>query len=154
MIFDHISNIEKYRNLPWLYGALEAMQPTNAESFIPGQIVIDEQTLFLNCNAYTSKPESECFFETHKDYIDVHFMIEGEEIIAHNDMSSLRESKPYIQDDDVSLYKGNIQTQFVLKAGWFVVFMPGEPHLVGLHTANKNVPVKKIVAKVAQHLAA
>ena len=154
MIFDHISNKEKYRSWPWLYGALEALQPVTTETFEPGQIVIEEKTLFLNCNTYSSKLEVDCFFESHKQYIDVHFMVSGEEIIGHNEDNDLEVIRPYEEEDDATLYKGKILTQFVLKAGWFAVFLPGEPHLVGLCSGGHCLPVKKIVAKVAGHLAA
>lgn len=153
MIFDHISNKEKYRGLPWLYGALEAMAPVSSEKFEPGQVVIDGKTLFLNCNAYNNKLESDCFFESHKEYIDVHLMVSGEEIIGHNEESLLEVTRAYDAEGDATVYQGNIQTQFVLKAGWFAVFLPGEPHLVGLPCGDDSVPVKKIVAKVAGHLA-
>lgn len=153
MIFDHISNKEKYRGLPWLYGALEAMEPVTTDTFEPGQMVIDEKTLFLNCNAYNSKLEADCFFESHKEYIDVHLMVSGEEVIGHNEEGLLEVTQPYDAEGDAILYQGKIQTQFVLKAGWFAVFLPGEPHLVGLKLGDDSVPVKKIVAKVAGHLA-
>ncbi len=153
MILDHISNKEKYRCLPWLYSALEAMASITPETFEPGQIIIDEKNLFLNCNVYHSKRESEAFFEAHKTYIDVHLIISGEEIIGHNDESRLNETNPYNEEGDATLYKGAVETQLVLKQGWFAVFLPGEPHMVGLQTGDDSVQVQKIVAKVAGHLA-
>lgn len=153
MILDHISNKEKYRHLPWLCRALEAMAPVTPETFAPGQVVIDGKMLFLNCNAYDSKVVEDCFFEAHREYIDVHLIVSGEEIIGHNEPSALEITQPYDEEGDAELYQGNIQTQLALKPGWFAVFLPGEPHLVGLRSG-ESVPVQKIVAKVAGHLAA
>lgn len=153
MIFDHISNIEKYRHLPWLYSALEAMAPITADDFQPGVVEVDGRTLFLNCNAYDTKAESEAFFEAHQRYIDVHFMTSGEEIIGHNDMICLEEIMAYDSEQDTSLYKGIVETRFFMKRGWFAVFLPGEPHMVGLQTGIDSVSVQKIVAKVDGHLA-
>lgn len=153
MIFDHISNKERYRHLPWLHDALTRMESITAQDFNPGQIVIEENVLLLNCNAYQSRPESECFFEAHQKYIDVHFLISGEELIGHTDSAWLEETQAYDAEGDAVLYKGRIESHLKLVPGWFAVFVPGEPHLVGLQVAETSVAVNKIVAKVIHHLA-
>ena len=49
MIFDHISNKDKYRSLPWLYGALEAMAPELAADIVDRGITANRKlTAFLS----------------------------------------------------------------------------------------------------------
>ena len=148
MIIDHIRNKAKYQAVPWLLEALEAMESITETDFQPGQIIIDEDRLFLNCIAYNSKKQEECFFESHEKYTDVHFILAGEETLGHTEVNQLKTIREYLSEDDAELYEGSIETQIKMTPGWFAVFLPNEPHLVGLQVDNA-IAVKKIVAKVA-----
>ncbi len=154
MIFDHIDNRAKYRHIPWLFDTLEAMLEVTEQNFSAGKIALDGELRFLNCNDYHSKPEAEAFFEAHKTYIDIHMLVAGAERIGHNAMTELEETQAYNQKDDYALYRGAVKSQFALKPGWFLVLMPGEPHMVGLNPEHSSVPVKKIVAKIAESVLA
>ena len=83
MILDTISNAKNYEALsPRLTEALRAAAAYPTDPYVVGRTELDGDNLFLLANSYETKPlNEESLLEAHRKYIDVMYMVEGEEII-------------------------------------------------------------------------
>ena len=100
---------------------------------------------FVNVIEYDTK-ESDGIFEAHKKYIDIQYVISGEEKVLWAEKIDL-ETTPYLVEKDRSLGLVNKPEQLALSDGILCVFVPEEAHKVGL-TLNAVVKVKKAVFKI------
>jgi len=111
------------------------------------KIGIDENNFGLE-QVYTSKKREECFFESHRQYIDVQFILEGEEIIEVCDSSLLEISTPYSKEMDLIKYKDTKQSSLIrLTKGDVAIFYPEDAHMPCVCT-DTCVKVIKTVVKV------
>ena len=101
---------------------------------------------FVNVIEYETK-ESDGIFEAHEKYVDIQYVIIGEEKILWAEKID-SETTPYKSDKDRSLGLVNEPEQSVLSNGTLCVFVPKEAHKVGL-TLSAITNVKKAVFKIA-----
>lgn len=147
MLFDSIQNRENYKDHPLIYQALDylsRLQP--GELPAPGTILIPD-ILFCNPVTLTSKPETECIFEAHQKYMDLHYIVEGVEGIATADISALKTVKPYDEQKDISFLDGKEDGRYDLKPGQFMVCWPNDAHKVAI-MQEKPGHIKKVVFKI------
>ena len=109
--------------------------------------------VFANVQSYVTKPFSEGFFETHKTYIDLQFIWEGEELIYTPTVATenLEQTSPYQAERDAAFYRLSADGEnFRLKvpAGMFVILLPGEVHAPSIRTGSVGANVRKIVLKI------
>ena len=99
---------------------------------------------YVNVFEYDTK-ENDGVFEAHKEYIDIHFVIIGEEKILWSD-KYLEETKTYQADGDYSL--GTVANPSVveMKEG-LCLFEVDEPHKAGV-CLKDGCHVKKAVFKI------
>ena len=116
------------------------------ENFNPGKYQIDGDNIFFEIHEeITTKPE-EKFFEAHKEYLDIHITLTGEEWFGHAMIKQLKEAKPYDESTDTAYYIGEgLYNQ--APAGHFILFMPEDAHKCGIYFNNKGA-VKSLVLKV------
>ena len=127
------------------FGEMKRILECGAED---GKIVLDGDSLFINVQSYTSKPESDCGFEAHKKYIDIQLILEGEEIIGYESADKLTLTKEYDGSADYMLYALNGEYDKVrLTRGDFVILFTEEPHAPAI-AADTPAPVRKAVVKV------
>lgn len=150
MILDQFNNADFYCNImPRITEALEKMKDYSADNFPQGRVELDGENLFLLFNSYETHSPETAVLEAHQKYIDVMYMVQGEEIIFVKSTQMLSEiTKPYDNDKDVLLAKLDSDTTPVrLTQGSFVVLFPQDAHAPGcFETAPAKI--KKIIAKV------
>ncbi len=150
MILDTIQNAKQYAGLnPDVDRVLEAMQAYTPDNYPGGRIELDGSRLFMLLNSYETHELGDNLSEAHRQYLDVMYMVEGEETIYVKPTAQLqcvtREYDPAIEallaktDADV--------TPVLLRAGSFVVLFPQDAHTPACH-ANGPCQVKKIIGKV------
>ncbi|MFC2145638.1 YhcH/YjgK/YiaL family protein [Actinomycetota bacterium] len=87
--------------------------------------------------------------ESHRKYIDLQYILYGEEKIGYADYTSPKmQLKEYNGGNDIELFS-RIENEsfFILKKGMFAVFFPEDVHRPGL--TNKEVRgVRKIIFKI------
>ncbi len=111
-----------------------------------GRITIDGADLYINiADATLVKPETQKL-EVHREYIDVHFPLSGEEIVgwtALNDVKSESEA-PFDAENDFALYAEPAATYFTARPGSFYVMYPEDAHapIIG------QGKLRKAIAKV------
>jgi YhcH/YjgK/YiaL family protein len=99
---------------------------------------------FVNIFEYETK-ENDNVFETHKAYVDIHYVIIGTEKILWAD-KYLRVLKSYQADGDYSLGTVN-EPKELTQIGDLCVFLPDEPHKAGV-ILYETTKVKKAVFKI------
>jgi len=104
---------------------------------------------YYNVDEYITKPQQECVFESHRRFIDIQYLVKGEELIYKSDVSEHTPSTPYNEERDVIFYQDTPSAQPVhLKAGEFCVFYPQDGHKASVRVGEPGCAVKKVVFKV------
>lgn len=98
---------------------------------------------------YATKVRADGFFESHRKYVDVQVVVEGEEIIEVIDAAGIGAKDPYQPDRDLVTYQdAAAATPVRLRAGEAAVFFPVDVHMPGLRPAAGPGLVRKTVVKV------
>lgn len=100
---------------------------------------------YVNIFEYETKDSDEVF-ESHKKYIDVQYVIIGEETVLWGN-SYNEEIKAYQEEDDYSLGKIEKSNAIILNKHMLAIFLPNEPHKAGIKI-NKISKIKKAVFKI------
>ena len=151
MIYDKISNLEAYVGISEdIRLGLEWLRDVNPDIEI-GVYVLSPRVKAI-VSEYTTKEINENGYEAHRDWIDVQYVIKGEEHIRCLPLENLTESLPYNASKDAAFYvehslKG---LELAIGNGFFAVFFPQDGHMSGLMIERKK-KVKKVVVKVAIH---
>jgi len=112
------------------------------------KIDLDEDNFGLE-QVYNSRDRDNCFFESHKQYIDVQFILEGEEVIEVANSDELTIDMEYDNDMDLIKYKSTPNSSIIkLKKGDVAIFYPEDAHMPCVKL-NSTTKVVKTVVKVA-----
>lgn len=110
-----------------------------------GRIELKGDELFINNVNPECLPADKQVLELHRDYIDVHILLEGAERIGWKAIEDLTtEVKPYEKEGDCALYS-DVPTAFVdLLPGQFAIVYPEDPHapIIGMGK------IRKLIGKV------
>lgn len=147
MIYDSLKNKENYKYFPALYQALEYLDSLPDLELPAPKVFLNGDRLFCSSVTFISKPEDQCLYEAHRNYIDLHFIVRGIEKIATSDICSLTTTIPYVPEKDIEFLKGNADGYYELKPGQFMVCFPTDAHKVAM-MKEKPAEVEKIVFKI------
>lgn len=112
------------------------------------KIDLDENNFALE-QTYSSKDRENCFFESHRKYIDVQFILKGEEIIEVDNIKNLKINFEYDENMDLIKYNdSNFSSSIKLKNGDIAIFFPDDAHMPCIKVT-KSIKVIKTVVKVA-----
>lgn len=150
MIFDKIENAGAYANIcPGINRVLAEARKITAEGYTPGRVELDGDALFMNVCAYDTESPEDALMEAHRQYLDVMYMVEGEETIYVKSTDELtnvtQEYNPEIEALLATLDAD--ATPIRLTTGHFVVLFPQDAHAPACDTEKRNA-VKKIIGKV------
>ena len=151
MIFDSIENAKLYYGLhEGIAKVLGQVKDYTADNYPDGRVEIDGDNVFLNTTPYTTVVKESPTFEAHRKYIDVMYMVEGEEIIYVNPTSKLSDiTQEYCEEKDVLLAGPEADAIPVrIKSGQFVILFPQDAHAPSCAADNTPMLVKKIIGKV------
>lgn len=112
----------------------------------PGKHPIDGDNVYASVTYDSTKDFDKSKWESHKKYIDLQYVISGEEKIGAEPVSHLKVTEPYNEEKDVAHYDGPGKI-YVAKPGTFFLFFPGMAHRPNI-TAGGNKPDQKIVIKI------
>lgn len=151
MILDTINHAGQYTGLnARLDTALNAMKAYTPDNYPGGKIELDGENLFLLLNSYETHAASGALCEAHRKYLDVMYMVEGEETIYVKPTEQLLSvTQPYSSNIDALLGQTDANaTPVRLTAGSFLVLFPQDAHTPACDTESRHT-VKKIIGKVA-----
>ena len=98
---------------------------------------------------FESKARVEGFFESHRKYIDVQVVVEGEELMELADIARMKIRQPYDAERDLIVYEDNADA-CVLRVfpGQVAVYFPVDVHMPTLRVRATPVLVRKTVVKI------
>lgn len=151
MIFSDLSHIrEQIRMTPHFEQAFQFLGRPDLAALPDGRAAIDGDNVYAEVQSYATKPQSAAKYEAHRRYIDVQFVVSGEEFIGCAPIEKLNLTTPYHQEHDYLL--GDVAagdaTLVRLQAGQFAVLYPSDAHAPRL-AIDAPTQVKKIVVKVS-----
>lgn len=110
-----------------------------------GKIVLEGDDLFINNVAPEGVAREKQPLEIHREYIDVHILLEGKETIGWKAIEDLKcELKPYEKEGDCALYSDCPTTYVDLQPGEFVIVFPEDPHAPAIGEGK----IRKLIAKI------
>ncbi len=98
--------------------------------------------------SYMTKDRSECFWETHRKYIDIQVHLDGIEQMEHVDFSKLKVKFDYDETKDLIVYEDiEISNKIVMQPNDIAIYFPNDAHMGLPMYKNKASRVFKTVIK-------
>lgn len=154
--FGNLDNIQKQLNHKAFQVAFRYLEKIS-DDFLDlkeGECIKEMITddIFVLKQAYYTKNREDCFFESHKKYIDIQYMVKGEEIMDVSDIENLNLITPYDKNTDFIKYDGNKNiSSLCIKEKELAIFFPEDGHQPCIKT-DKSVLVYKAVIKIPNQL--
>jgi biofilm protein TabA len=116
------------------------------KTLAPGKYPIDGTNVFASITEDPSKDFDKTQWESHRKYIDLQYVITGEEKMGKYPFTKLVVTKPYDETKDVANYSGDGEI-YTVPSGTFMIFFPANAHRPNI-TPGGNKLVKKLVIKI------
>jgi biofilm protein TabA len=151
MLTCNVKNLqEQIRENEGFQRAIDFLSQIDIDNISLGKIDLDGENVYVRIMEYKTLPFEEVEFEAHKKYIDIHYVINGEEAIWVIDSEKLIEVDEYDSEEDIYCGKPNstdMVSKIILSKGDLAVFYPSDAH------APKGIvvystKVKKMVIKI------
>lgn len=126
--------------------AFAFMRDQDLSSLKPGKYEIDGEKVYAMVTDAPSKTFEQSAWESHRKYIDIQYVIKGEEKIGVVPLSKATVSRPYDENKDSANYTADGE-YYIAKPGTFFLFFPNDVHRPNIKVDGYDV-VKKLVIKV------
>lgn len=149
MILGSINDFDEEWFSPLINKALKHIKRIEWSNVKPGNYEIDGDDMFASVQEVTTINKTEKMAERHSQYIDLQYLVSGEETIyvaPPSEKNVINENK--IESDDVLLYsKVQNESELNLTPGMFTILSPNDIHTPGCSNKEK-MKIKKVVIKV------
>ena len=149
MFFSNIAIAEKYNYLDEKFTvAYRWLAETDLKALPVGSYPLLGNQVVASVQEYTTEPAEKRFFESHKLYFDIQYMLEGEEMlgVCKTEGLVLREA---IEANDLYFYEEpDMSGAVLLKEGDFIVVAPEDAHKPRC-AAGEPAAVRKVLVKIA-----
>ena len=127
--------------------AFAFLKNTDLANIALGRIELGNE-MYATVSEYSPKDRDSALFEVHKKYIDIQWIISGEELIDIAQLKDMTITKPYDSENDIAF--GTVPDYSELKTTpeRFYIFFPADAHRPALKAGNDSASVRKIVVKV------
>jgi YhcH/YjgK/YiaL family protein len=146
MILDTLNNAARYaglkKGLSEGFGFLD--QPGLAE-LEDGKYEISGDLVFAIVQRGPLRSIEDGRLEGHRNYIDIQYVIRGDESMGWSPRSALPESGHYDAEKDLEFFEGAPQALIKVPPGSFAVFLPSDAHMPLIGSGEYH----KVVVKVA-----
>ena len=109
---------------------------------------IDGDNVYATVSEYMSKNEEDAKFEAHRKYIDLQYVISGEEMMGVAAKADIKEIlEPYDPSKDIEFMTVSHFREYKATPDRFFIFFPSDIHRPGLKVGENSL-VRKLVVKV------
>lgn len=146
MIVGNLGHTERYECLhPSLKKLFDFVNSANFDALPLGRVDVDGDNLYvmnLDINGVSSQGQP---LEAHRDYMDVHILLDGEEQIGWKDIEDVRSfTQPYNPAADCALSADPPAFYANLRPGQFALMWPDDAHAPGVGKGR----IRKLVGKL------
>ena len=111
------------------------------------KIVLDENCFVLE-QSYITKNKENCLFESHRKYIDIQYMFEGDEIMEVENVNNLEVSSIYDEKLDYAKHFQSKNSSILkIKENELAIFYPNDAHMPCIKMG-ENKKIIKAVFKI------
>lgn len=105
------------------------------------------EDMFVLKQAYFTKNRDECFFESHRKYIDIQYMVKGAEIMDVTSINNLQIVNNYDDKTDFIKYENKSEniSNLLIKEKELAIFYPTDAHQPCIKTDEKKLIYKAVV---------
>ncbi len=147
MIIDKLINSHLYETLsPRIKRAFAYLHQTDFNATPDGKYEIDGNNIYAVVQQYSTKTKEQGKWEAHRQYIDIQYIIQGEEMIGYSHLSRLVPGE-YDPARDVVFLAGDGNC-LPLASGEFMLLYPEDAHMPCI-AIDAPSAVKKVVVKIA-----
>ena len=126
--------------------AFTYLRETDFSNVKPGKYAIDGENVFALVSEGPTKELDKTLWEAHKNYQDIHFVINGKEKIGITPVASATISKEYDAEKDIAFFTSKGKYYVSSPDNFFIVFTQ-DAHRPGVKADGADA-VKKVVIKV------
>ena len=127
--------------------ALDYIQNLDKSTLTPGKHEVNDE-FFYNYMEYEAKEPTDSIYEAHKNYVDIQYIVEGQERVDVSFEAYMELDTPYDAEKDIMFFKNPTESfSRILGADEYIIVLPHELHKPG-QKVGENGNVKKIVGKV------
>lgn len=150
MIFGHISCENSFIFPLYIQKGLDFLRNTDFTKHKVGKIPLEGEQLFAELIETTTKKIAQSNPEIHKKYIDIHYLISGQEYIGTMpDLGGNIISENLMPKHDIAFYKSVKHETFIeMFPGSYVVFFPQDVHRP-CACIEEETFIRKVVVKIA-----
>jgi len=124
------------------------IQSLNINELTVGKYEVDEM-FYYTVQKYETKHSELCKFESHRKYVDIQFIVQGEELMEVAHKATLKKETLYDEENDVEFWeKPEFAMQIVLKKDGYIVLYPENAHKGCISLGDEPTCVKKVVGKI------
>jgi YhcH/YjgK/YiaL family protein len=147
-VTDYVEFAKQYHaNEDYWNKAFAFLNDHKLDTLRAGRYVIDGDHVFAIITDAQTKDTSQVAWESHRKYIDLHYVIRGKEKIGMASVKTAKVVKAYDDSRDAANY--NVEGQYyVAMPGEFFLFFPGDAHRPGIK-ADGTDSDKKLVIKIS-----
>ncbi len=139
---------KQYHARPDLWKATFEFLKQDLTKLVPGKYNIIEKDVFASISDYQTKLPEDAKWEAHRKYIDLQFVIFGEEQMGILPLEKTVQPQAYNETKDLIFFghsKGDI---YMASKAHFFLFFPSDAHRPGI-CIQESKEVRKLVIKIA-----
>jgi len=128
MIVDKIENASLYNSISsQIAKALKILGSKEIGGAAEGRHEVEGSKLFYLVQRYSTKPRNQGQMEVHKKYIDIQFVLDGQESIFVENLSACKLASEYNENNDAAMYEVPKNFSEICMSGSSGTSRPGSP---------------------------
>jgi len=139
---------KQYQAKPELWKAVFEFMKQDLAALEIGKYPLVDGQLTAIVSEYDSKEPENAKWEAHRKFIDLQYVISGEEKMGVMPLAEAKNAMEYNPDKDVIFYGENDGPMYPATPETYFLFFTSDLHRPGIKAA-ESVPVKKLVIKIA-----
>lgn len=102
--------------------------------------------IFVLKQAYKTKDREDCFFESHKKYIDIQYIVKGSEVMDVSNLEELEIIEEYDENRDFIKYSSkNSFSSLLIKEKELAIFYPSDAHQPCIKNIENELVYKAVI---------
>ncbi|MDR0833171.1 MAG: YhcH/YjgK/YiaL family protein [Candidatus Symbiothrix sp.] len=127
--------------------AFRFLATTDLKNSATGRYELDGSDVYVNISEYVTKDEKDAKCEAHHQYVDIQYLISGEEQISVVPLADTKNATPYNEEKDIYFIQADYDKYYLANPDRFFIFFPDDAHRPCVKV-KENAPVKKAVVKL------